>query len=741
MPEKEGAVRRRAPRSLLGVTLALVGAIGAITLGSVAVPAPAAHAAHRDAPAGKPTVEVFASGGGVVRDGADVQVSVVIANPSTEAVPAGHVSVAVTTSAIPSTASLSDFTKSPGGRASRSLGSASTAAVPAGGSQVVARLTVPADTLNLPQSAPGVFGLSATVTTSDGPLGAGAGTLVVPDSTPTRVGVAAIMPITVPATGAGLISSTDLATYTASDGVLSRELTIAQQNPELTVGIDPMILVSIRALGQSAPASAREWLTSLADLGNPSFALQYGDADPVLQLQAGLSAPLQPSDFSYAMSPGDFNAPLTVGEPTSTPSPTPTPTSSPTTSTRLPSLAELVGFTYSLDGIAWPAAGTVRAADVEKLSAAKLTTTIVSSSNTNATSLSQTPGAALSTDHGDLLVTDDALSTALQAAATATDAADANVASAALNAQLALAAENASSGTVVLASLGRSLPTDTARATAALSSAFDSEFSHPATLDQAMSSTPTQGLALVDHQNTNDRLQSARDLLDLAGEHRAGGTPPSDNIATFASVLTTPALLTGDVRARLLDLFSVGWVGSDNWPAAVKKQIDSMHSTVAAVQIVSPGSIRQASRQALIPITVTNKLDHAVDVVLRATPSSYRLTVDSDTTKTIAPGSSAKVLVPVKSQLSNGTVYLGLQLFSSTGVAIGESRTAEIDVHADWEGVGALIFGIIVAGFFGFGLFRTIQRRRREKAEAEAGADAESDAAEAGDTPGGAPRG
>jgi hypothetical protein len=77
------------------------------------------------------------------------------------------------------------------------------------------------------------------------------------------------------------------------------------------------------------------------------------------------------------------------------------------------------------------------------------------------------------------------------------------------------------------------------------------------------------------------------------------------------------------------------------------------------------------------------------------------------------------VLVPVKAQLSNGTVHLALQLYSQSGVPIGSARSAEIDVHADWEGIGALVFGVIVVGFFSFGLFRTIQRRRREKDAAE----------------------
>jgi len=380
-----------------------------------------------------------------------------------------------------------------------------------------------------------------------------------------------------------------------------------------------------------------------------------------------------------------------------------------------------MAFPYTLDGIAWPAGGTVRASDVAALANAGLTTTIVSGANTNAASLGTSPDPALPVGDGSgtALVIDDALSQALQAAATASDSTSSTVAAAALNAQIALAAANAPSGGVVVASLGRSWPTDAARASTAVSTVLGSTFARPSALSSAIDSSPTPGLALVDKRNSDERIDKAAALLDLAGEPRAGGTPAPENIAGFSSVLANPALLIGDVRARLLDLFSVGWAGSDGWSAAANKQLTSMHDAINSVQIVSPGSIRQASRQALIPLTVTNKLNHPVSVVLRATPSSARLAVDSDTMKTIAAGSSAKLLVPVKSQLSNGTVHLALQLYSQSGVPIGGARSAEIDVHADWEGIGAVIFGVIVVGFFAFGLFRTIQRRRREKAADE----------------------
>ena len=62
-----------------------------------------------------------------------------------------------------------------------------------------------------------------------------------------------------------------------------------------------------------------------------------------------------------------------------------------------------------------------------------------------------------------------------------------------------------------------------------------------------------------------------------------------------------------------------------------------------------------------------------------------------------------------------------MQLLSPTGVKIGTPTAVTVDVHADWEGIGALIVGILLVLLFGFGIVRNILRRRRENAAADAG--------------------
>ena len=117
--------------------------------------------------------------------------------------------------------------------------------------------------------------------------------------------------------------------------MLTRQLDGLIGHPSVAIGIDPMILASIRVLGTSAPASATQWLVSLSLLPNDVFSLGFGDADLAGQFQSGLTAPLAPTSLGYAMDPANFQtdaARLLGSRPrarppgTATATPTPTPT-------------------------------------------------------------------------------------------------------------------------------------------------------------------------------------------------------------------------------------------------------------------------------------------------------------------------------------------------------------------------------------------------------------------------------
>jgi hypothetical protein len=203
----------------------------------------------------------------------------------------------------------------------------------------------------------------------------------------------------------------------------------------------------------------------------------------------------------------------------------------------------------------------------------------------------------------------------------------------------------------------------------------------------------------------------------------------------FATILDDPTTMTGQARAELLTLLAVSWQNPRNdWTAAVGKSRSATTKTLDSVKIVPTENVNLVSAQGSIPFTVVNDLkDQAANVVLRADPSNSRLEIDQDTAKRIPADSRAAMLVPVKAKLGNGQVTLTLTLYSPTGVQIGAQSTAKVDVHADWEGIGALIFGILLVLLFGFGIVRNILRRRgqRKKDDAEEA----SDAADPAETP------
>jgi hypothetical protein len=269
-------------------------------------------------------------------------------------------------------------------------------------------------------------------------------------------------------------------------------------------------------------------------------------------------------------------------------------------------------------------------------------------------------------------------------------------------------------GQVILATLGRGGPTSWPRMSQTFSAVLSMPWSHAATLANAIGSTATSGLEVKSTPESDARIASITGLL----RRESGTTPGGRTLTDFSTVLTDPTALTGPSRNELMSLLAAGWLSqSTSWPAAVSASLSASDKILDSVQIVPPGNVSQLSNEVLIPITVSNKFDLPVNIVLRTTPSNGRLEIDSDTEKAVPAKATAKLLVPVKAKVGNGKVQLTMELFSPTGIRIGATQKATVNVHADWEGLGALVIGILAVLLLGFGLFRSIRRRRRERAD------------------------
>src|SRR5690554_3723712 len=123
---------------------------------------------------------------------------------------------------------------------------------------------------------------------------AAAGTASAADASTTRL--ALVVPLIVPPESSGLIPPESLESYTSPSGILTRTLD-AVEGHTVAIGVDPMVIASIRILGNTAPASAISWLDRLRNVDNETFALSYADSDLAALSQAGSTTVLAPSSF------------------------------------------------------------------------------------------------------------------------------------------------------------------------------------------------------------------------------------------------------------------------------------------------------------------------------------------------------------------------------------------------------------------------------------------------------------
>jgi len=513
----------------------------------------------------------------------------------------------------------------------------------------------------------------------------------------TPVKLAIVVPLVVPQAADGLLTAEELAQYTSPLGVLSRQLDAVIDRP-VAIAIDPMILVSIRALGVAAPATATSWLARLAAATNQTFALAYDDADLTLATQAGASIlPAVPS-FDFALNPANF-APVSAT--TSTPAPPADPKSP--VRPALPSSQALLDWPYSLSDIAWPRDSSVIKTDLKPLAASGYTTTILSSRNV---SKGGSVGSSVELGGEKAIVSDDAVSTALRGAARALSDDDWNFAMGILTAAIATAGRVQSGAqTTVLATFDRDVPFTGGRLAATLAQLTSSADINNIPLSSIVAGSATAA-TIVDLPQDGARLAFvSRAMIAELSEQQ------------FASAAKDPLAITAPRRLALLGLLANQWQSNlEGWTLAAGSFLSSSANLTSSVEVVKSSGINLLTDRATLPIGVTNDLDQAVTVYISVRPDTGLLAVGSSLVKlVIEPHSQGKGQIPVQA-ISNGTVGLTISLMSATGVPLGTPTRANINVQAGWETPIVIVIALLIVAMFAFGVIRSILRRRRATA-------------------------
>lgn len=745
---------------ILRSTLAAA-ATALVAIGLVVTPAgpeaahAAVHAATADrtttrtaAPAaadrGKTSVSIAPANRGIVRRDQELQLTVTVTNDTDTEVPEGSVELDIFRSESTRDV-LSDWLAdtSTTGYLGAPMDSADVPAVPAHRSVTQTVTIAPGNVALGGYSSFGARRIAAEYTADDTSAVARSAITWYPDFQQTPVGVSVAMPITLPATTDGVISAADLAAATAVDGTLTQQLDAAADH-NVALGVDPRIIASIRLLGENAPSSARTWLDRLEGLRNETFALPWADADVTGLRQAGadgipgvisLDQEVREQNFPGASTPTPTPTTPDTGTPTATAGAAPdgTPNATPTSpdgatadpqdgatqdatgpdgtapdgtdgaTTTLPTTASLLDFPYALDGVAWPVEDTLAADDLPALAKAGTATTIVASGNTSA-GADTTVAASERIGDQKVLVADQGMSALLREAATATDQPDHDTAMAELTATLATAARSGSAQSPVLLTLGRAWPTDSTMLSSALDALEDTPWVSPSDLSTAAQAT-AGSLTLAPADDGSDRLDQLRRLVES-----------EQDLSAFASAVDDPTLVTAPARLRLLALSSNAWRDeSDALTTAVAKQVRTWTQTTDQVSIPDSSSLTLLGDRSSLPVSVRNRSEYPITVLLEVQPSSSALQVVRNAIEVkLQPQSSTRTTIPVRS-VANGKVSLTMSLTTTTGVTVSEPTTVELNVQAQWETVITAVAAIGLVAIFGFGIFRSIRKRIRRR--------------------------
>lgn len=661
-----------------------------LAVGGAVAPVRAADTAVDD---GAVSVTAAPARSGLLRPGQALQVNGVVSNTTSQAMDAGTATVLLSRTPVRTrsamTAWLDPEQDSAGGAGGTILGSTPIGEL-APGQVKPFTVTVPASALGLSVSALAAYPLAVRLASGAVELDVARSAVVFsPGQDDPATSLAIAMPIITPPGTAGLISAEDLATYTAPDGLLTTQLEVALSHT-VAIGIDPMILASIRILGTSAPQSALDWLARLADAQNETFALSYADSDLALAHQAGEQDP--PVPLTFPIDPSLF-APAT----TETPVPGETPPSEPTPP--LPTPESLLEWDYSTDGLAWPDDGTVVEADLDAFASMGITRTILSSSQLSGS----LTGANGTVGTHAVTVSDAAISGYLRAAANATTELAWQSAMTSLAAELAASA-TASGGSPLLTTLGRDGSTTGPRLSETLDALEALPWMQPASLDDILES-PATAVKLVAAPEPPTRVTTASMLL--ASERQ---------VTAFSSVLVDPTALTGPRRLALLATLAQSWhTDQAGWNQAADQYRTSGGVILNAVRIPDSSTITFPLEKGNLPIAVKNELDFPVTVYVTVQPERAILdVVDSRVEVTIEANSQAKAQIPVQS-IANGQVLTKVSLSSATNVPISQPAFVELNVQAGWETAATVVLAIIVVGLFVAGVWRTVNRRRKQK--------------------------
>ena len=500
-----------------------------------------------------------------------------------------------------------------------------------------------------------------------------------------------VVPLVLPSTIQTLPNRDDLA-RTAPNLIQVFE---AAERRNATIAIDPRILAGIRVLGSDAPAAATTLLENIEKSASPIILLQFADADPAVQAALGFEELLKPVGFSRAQpktqsTPAEPKTDETLANPEG----------------EIPEFDGLLNLANAKPG-AWPAGGEVDSATLGLLRKAGLTSLVLDSHNvSSATSsrveLSDFEALIANRQFGDSARDSIAAGTTTERAA----------GSASLASGLALAAQLGETGAVL--AIDRVALADSPNPLEIFEE-LDS-FTWAQTVSERQQAIGTASLRAG--TTTEDRRELLRATLLRA-----------EQIDALAPLLRSPDSLHEYQRERVLQALSAGNASPLVDFAAVDERIKLRdEQLLRGVQPVVTENTQLVGTLSHIPITLNNALPFDALVNLHATPVSAAISVSTRNFDVSVPADgTANVLVPVHSRISSGDTGLALEVQDHDRDRVFATALLPLTLRTTIETVMIWVFGSAAVLLLGFGIFRSVRRRRTQQAETKAAEPAETE--------------
>ncbi|WP_416444333.1 DUF6049 family protein [Leucobacter sp. HNU] len=443
----------------------------------------------------------------------------------------------------------------------------------------------------------------------------------------------------------------------------------------------------------AGPQSARELLARLEASTLPQFLLQFADADPAAQAALGSDRLLEPNGLGYytaassAPTPGSEDA---SGQDQGTGGTTPTadPAAAPT-------LDELVAWPNG-SARAWPADGQADASTLALLQHSGTESVVLDSSN-----VSLTGGPSARVDGLQALVADAQLGTAVRGGLAATTEAERNADSAEAAARLALlSTPDGAAGTTVLALDRRTVADD----------------DHPEEVFELLDAlswvSPVRETAQAAGSATLSPKKPAQDRLDLLKDAIARESAVTD----LAPLLARPESLGEYQRVRLLALLATSGASPEadfaKTAADYRARDAKLLNGVTAIRNDHTQLVGASTR---VPVLLRNDLPFDAVVTVVASPASAAISVPTRTFSRveIPAGSGRTTLVPVDSRISSGESGLIIDISPVGSDEVAFTGTLPLTIRSVVETVALSVLGGLAALLLGFGIWRSIRRRRR----------------------------